>query len=88
MLSIRAIYDGNNIHFLEKVDYKEPQEVIVTFLKTAQKVKAKEHVDTLLVDYDIQATEIHALVQNGGSLDFLNNEEEDVYTDNDLKVKY
>ena len=31
---------------------------------------------------------IYKLAETSGSFDFLNNPEEDIYTDNDLKVKY
>lgn len=52
----------------------EPQEVIVTFLGTDK--------DELL------HKEIYKIAETGGSFDFLNAPEEDIYSDNDLKVKY
>ena len=32
--------------------------------------------------------EIYKIAETGGSFDFLNAPEEDIYSDNDLKVKY
>lgn len=89
MLSIRAIYDGKSIHFLEKVDYTEPQEVIITFLKsTYKKVPVNDTKTMSLIEYDIKTSDIHSMIQNGGSFDFLENDEENIYSDNDLKIRY
>jgi hypothetical protein len=74
MLSVRAIYDGKNLRLLENVEVKIPKEVIVTFLDPR--------------DDDPSSGEIQQMVQEGGALDFLNDEREDIYSDNDLKVKY
>ena len=72
MLSVKAIYDGKHLKFLEKVKINSPKEVIVTFLD----------------DDEITSDEMHYLAEKGGSLDFLRNEGEDIYSDRDLKVKY
>ena len=37
---------------------------------------------------NISMKEIQSLLKNGGSFDFLENEEEDIYNDSDLKLKY
>lgn len=37
---------------------------------------------------NISMKEIQSLLKNGGSFNFLENEEEDIYNDNDLKLKY
>ncbi|GJQ49633.1 hypothetical protein KsCSTR_36210 [Candidatus Kuenenia stuttgartiensis] len=52
----------------------EPQEVIVTFLGTDKN--------------GLLHQEIYKIAEIGGSFDFLNAPEEDIYSDNDLKVKY
>ncbi|MCK5059147.1 MAG: hypothetical protein KAT34_21035 [Candidatus Aminicenantes bacterium] len=74
MLSVRAIYDGKNIKLKEKVNIETPKEVIVTFLDP--------------IDTEPTAADIQQMVQEGGALDFLNDEREDVYSDNDLKTSY
>ncbi|MCK4761369.1 MAG: hypothetical protein KAW12_04155 [Candidatus Aminicenantes bacterium] len=74
MLSVRATYDGRNLRLKEKVDIDSPKEVIVTFLEP--------------IEADPSTEEIHQMVQEGGALDFLDDEREDIYSDSDLKVKY
>ena len=90
MLSVKAIYDGNKIHFLENVNFKEPREIIITFLN-------KSNFDLNKLDLtqeneievnDISSNEIHYILQEGKAFDFLNNKEEDIYSDKDLKIKY
>jgi len=74
MLSVKAIYDGKKVKLLEKVSFTEPKEVIVTFL------------DKDLSDLDNES--IYRLVEKGGSFDFLKEPEEDIYSDDNLKIKY
>ncbi len=74
MISVKALFDGKKIKLLEKINISEPQEVIVTFLGTDK--------DELLHQ------EIYKIAETGGSFDFLNAPDEDIYSDNDLKVKY
>ena len=74
MISVKALFDGKKIKLLEEINIMEPQEVIVTFLGTDK--------DGLLHQ------EIYKIAEIGGSFDFLNAPEEDIYSDNDLKVKY
>ena len=74
MISVKALFDGKKIKLLEKINIMEPQEVIVTFLGTDK--------DELLHQ------EIYKIAETSGSFDFLNATEEDIYSDNDLKVKY
>lgn len=77
MRSVKAIYDGQTLKLLEEVEVTTPQEVIVVFLH-----------DERTTDEDIQANEIQELIQHSAAFDFLHEEEEDVYTDADLKVCY
>ena len=62
------------IKLLEKINISEPQEVIVTFLGTDKDESLHQG--------------IYKIAEAGGSLDFLNAPEEDIYSDDDLKVKY
>jgi hypothetical protein len=78
MLSVRATYDGKEIKLREKVNVKTPKEVIITFLETIDETSETE----------LTSNEIHKMVQEGGALDFLYDEREDIYSDDDLKVKY
>lgn len=78
MLSLRATYDGKQIRFMNSeklpaIDYPKP--VIITFLED-------------ITNVDITGDELHFMAQHGGALDFLANEEEDIYSDTDLKRKY
>ena len=90
MLSVKAIYDGDKIHFFENVNFKEPREVIITFLNKSnfdlKKLKIAQRNEVFV--NDISSNEIHYLLQEGKAFDFLNNKEEDIYSDNDLKIKY
>jgi len=75
MLSVRAIYDGREFKLREKVDVNTPREVIITFLDPPE----TEEPTT---------TEIHQMIEDGGAMDFLFGDREDIYSDTDLKVKY
>jgi len=74
MQSVRAIYDGETIQFLDKIEIKKPQKVIVTFLDEE-------------VQVDLNKV-IYKLVDVGKSFDFLKEPKEDIYTDKDLKIKH
>lgn len=79
MLSVRATYDGKELKLQKKIKIKTPKEVIITFL---------DPIDNSAPEDDLNTAEIHQMVQEGGALDFLNDEREDIYTDDDLRVKY
>jgi hypothetical protein len=72
MLSVKGIYDGEKIRFLDEVKIKPPQKVIVTFLEEAEEEIQKE---------------IYALADKSSSFGFLKEPKEDIYTDSDLKVR-
>ncbi|MFM9951975.1 MAG: antitoxin AF2212-like protein [Saprospiraceae bacterium] len=80
MLSVRAIYDGKQLKLLEKVDIQEPKRVIVVFLDYPENEEKEEN--------PITAKDLHDLMQENPALDFLVAEEEDIYSDEDLKVKF
>ena len=79
MLSIKAKYDGKSLQFEEDVIIETPQDVIVLFLNLEEN-KTKEQA--------ISGKEIAGLMSKSPSFDFLHAEEEDIYSDNDLKIKY
>jgi len=92
MLSVRAIYDGSTIHFFDQftIETNKPQFVIITFVD-----KIETDISKYLIKYsvktdelDISNNEIQQLLANGKSFDFLNSAEEDIYSDEDLKIKY
>lgn len=71
MLSVKAIYDGEKLKFSEKIEIHTPHEVIITFLD--------EQIS------ELSPKNMHEIAKNGGAFDFLINDEEDIYTDSDLK---
>jgi len=74
MLSIKGIYDGKNLELLDKVEVNKPRKVIVTFLDEDEA--------------DITNDELLYVAEKGKAFDFLNDMDEDIYTDKDLKIKY
>ena len=80
MLSVKAIYDGKSIKLLQPVNVKTPQEVIITFLQDNPDASTKAD--------DVRGANIQQLVEQSKAFAFLAEEEEDVYTDADLKVTY
>lgn len=74
MLSVKAIYDDKNLKFDEQIKINSPQEVIVTFLDESE----EEH----------HTASMQGIAMKGGAFAFLENQEEDIYTVEDLKVKY
>ncbi|WP_460910431.1 hypothetical protein [Spirosoma areae] len=80
MLSVKVIYDGKSLKLLEPVNVQTPQEVIITFLH--------DNPDASTPGADIRGADIQRLVEHSPAFAFLADEEEDVYTDANLKVKY
>lgn len=74
MLSVQGIYDGKTLKFFEEISISSPKKVIVTFL---------DHPSE-----EISTDDLMQLAQEGGAFDFLNDKEEDIYSDSDLKIKY
>jgi len=74
MLSIRGIYDGGKIKFLDNVKIEGPKDVIITFLDKESS--------------EITQDELYILAEKNGSFDFLKEPGEDIYTDKNLKRKY
>ena len=74
MLSVTGIYDGKKIRLFERIKIRSPRKVIVTFLD--------------LDDDEMTSEELHFISDKGGAFNFLHAEREDIYTVNELKVKY
>lgn len=74
MLSIQGTYDGKILKIFDEIQIYSPKKVIITFLEDPVE--------------DLTSGDLHVIAQQGGAFDFLENEEEDIYTDNDLKIKY
>ena len=74
MFSVKAVYDGKELRFRDKIKIDSPHEVIVTFLD--------EPSDTLTSEV------VHQIAMEGGAFTFLEAPGEDIYSDDDLKVKY
>ena len=60
-------------------------EALQRLIDTARKV---EEVELIEVGGDIPTEGLMRLAQAGGSFDFLNDPREDIYTPDDLKVRY
>lgn len=64
-------------------------ENIVVELKSVVQSFLHERFNTIqLTDTDINGAEIQSLIDNNAAFDFLKADEEDIYSDADLKVKY
>jgi len=74
MLSIRGIYNGGKIKFLDNIKIEGPKDVIITFLDKETS--------------EISNDELYILAEKNGSFDFLKEPGEDIYTDKNLKRKY
>jgi hypothetical protein len=74
MLSVKAVYDGKELKFNEEIHVRTPHAVIVTFLDEPND--------------EITSSLVQQIAAEGGSFNFLDNPDEDIYSDNDLKVKY
>src|ERR1700731_695127 len=60
-------YPGKQLKLAENIKIRSPKKVIITFLDA--------------VEDELSSEELHLLIQKGGAFDFLNNKEEDAYTD-------
>lgn len=77
MIAVRAIYNGSQVKYFENISVTRQTPIMVTFLED----------EPLLGDYEISGSEIRHLAEKGGAFDFLNDPEEDIYSDNDLVVR-
>lgn len=73
-MSIQGTHDGEVLKIFDDIRIDSPKKAIMTFLEYPTE--------------DFNAGELHLIAQQGGAFDFLNKKEENIYTDNDLKIKY
>jgi len=76
MVSIKAKYDGMRLVFAEKIELSKEEEVMIVLNRKK------------LIEDEVSGIEIQSLIMDSGSLSFLEAEDENVYSDKDLKVKY
>jgi len=74
MQPIPAYFDGKRIILEKKIKLRKNARLLVTLVE--------EETD------DLPASELAKLADKAGAFDFLNDPEEDIYTDEDLKVRY
>lgn len=74
MISVQGIFDGKKLRLLDNLKVNTPRKVIITFLDK--------------IEDDLTSEELHYLADKGEAFAFLDNQEDDIYSDRDLKVKY
>jgi hypothetical protein len=77
MERVRAQFDGEKVILLEPVQYTTPVEVVVVF---------PDEPTAMVSEPEITGRTIATLMEENASLDFLHDPEEDIYSDEDLKV--
>ncbi|OQX79884.1 MAG: hypothetical protein B6D61_02810 [Bacteroidetes bacterium 4484_249] len=80
MVSVQGIYDGKYLKLFENIEVNSPKRIIITFLDEGS-------IENISKD-DIDSKYLHLIAEKGGAFDFLNNIEDDIYSDKDLKIKY
>jgi hypothetical protein len=65
-----------------------PENIVVELKSVVQSFLHERFNAIQLTDADINGTEIQSLIDNNPAFDFLKADEEDIYSDADLKVKY
>lgn len=94
LTTIKGVYEKGKIILKEESPVKDKTDVIITFLEedNNQKVKSKKKTKSAKgkssKSEEFNDSELQQIASNGGAFDFLNNEEEDIYSDKDLKKKY
>lgn len=65
-----------------------PENIVVELKDVVQSFLQQRYGKILLIDVDISGAEIQSLIAHSKAFDFLNAEEEDIYSDADLIEKY
>ena len=65
-----------------------PENIVMELKDVVQRFLQQRSEKINLTDADINGLEIQTLIENSTAYDFLKAEEEDMYSDTDLKVKY
>ncbi len=79
MERVKGKYDGEKIILEGPLQNREPGEVVVIFQDNQKEVPSVANVT---------GRTIARFLDGNPSFDFLNDPEEDIYTDKDLKIKY
>ena len=75
---MRASCDAKQVKFLEDIPVNHPTKINVTLLED----------EPLPGNSEISGSEIRDLAEKGSAFDFLNDPEEDIYSDDDLVKTY
>jgi hypothetical protein len=65
-----------------------PENIVVELKNVVQSFLQQRSNAIQLTDAEINGAEIQALLNNNAAFDFLKADEEDIYSDADLKIKY
>lgn len=65
-----------------------PENLVMELKDVVQRFLQQRAEKINLTDADISGLEIQTLIENSAAFDFLKVEEEDIYSDADLKVRY
>ena len=65
-----------------------PENIILELKKVVQSFSQQHPKTATVIDTDISGLDIQTLIENNAAFDFLKANEEDIYSDADLKVKY
>jgi hypothetical protein len=65
-----------------------PENIVVELKNVVQSFLQQRFKTIQLTDSDVNGAEIQSLINNNAAFDFLKADEEDIYSDADLKEKY
>lgn len=65
-----------------------PENIVMELKDVVQRFLQQRSEKISLTDADINGAEIQTLIENNLAFDFLKAEEEDIYSDADLKIKF
>ncbi|MCU0404164.1 MAG: hypothetical protein MUE99_06400 [Chitinophagaceae bacterium] len=85
MLRVNGKYDGEKVVFESPIKNRKPVDVIVIFPEDDKEESIMEN--SVLMD-DVTGRTISRYLDGNPSFDFLQEPEEDIYSDEDLKKRY
>jgi hypothetical protein len=85
MQKVQGKYDGEKVVFEVPIKTKKPVDVIVIF---PEEEKIESVGGKSLITGDVTGRTIAGYLDGNPSFDFLQEPDEDIYCDDDLKVKY
>ena len=75
------------LELIRQID-RLPENLVMELKDVVQHFLKQRSEKINLTDADINGVEIQTLVENSATFNFLKAEEEDIYSDADLKIKY